>query len=142
MICKTITLKQLIYVLFFLQYFYFFIGGVGGNRVPSRCLCNRVKILRENAMEPLLKKLHQESLNSLSANPTKWSNTLKQFVGKLPTNCLSVFDHFGKLVLKELSYQSNRWIDELLDIWIFYGSQASVDTCYTIRNMAQDTVYN
>ena len=31
--------------------------------------------------------------NPLSANPTKWSNTLKQFVGKLPTNCLSVFDH-------------------------------------------------
>ena len=31
-------------------------------------------------------------LNLLSANPTEWSNTLKQFVGKLPTNCLSVFD--------------------------------------------------
>ena len=41
-------------------------------------------------------------LNSLSANPTKWSNTLKQFVGKLLTNCLSVFDHFVKLVLKGL----------------------------------------
>ena len=26
--------------------------------------------------------------NSLRANPTKWSNKLKQFVGKLPTNCL------------------------------------------------------
>ena len=25
-------------------------------------------------------------LNPLSANPTKWSNTLKQFVGKLLTN--------------------------------------------------------
>ena len=24
--------------------------------------------------------------NPLSANPTKWSNTLKQFVGKLPTD--------------------------------------------------------
>ena len=43
-------------------------------------------------------------VSSLSANPTKWSNTLKQFVGKLPTNCLSVFDHFWKLVLKELRY--------------------------------------
>ena len=31
---------------------------------------------------------------TLNANPAKWSNTLKQFVGKLPTNCLSVFDHF------------------------------------------------
>ena len=40
--------------------------------------------------------------NPLSANPTKWSNTLKQFVAKLLTNCLSVFDHFVKLVLKGL----------------------------------------
>ena len=39
-------------------------------------------------------------LNPLSANPTKWSNTLKQFVGNLPTNCLSAFDHFVGLVLK------------------------------------------
>ena len=43
------------------------------------------------------------SFNPLSANPTKWPNTLKQFVGKLPTNCLSVFDHFVKLALKGLS---------------------------------------
>ena len=35
----------------------------------------------------------------LSANPTKWSKTLKQFLGKLPTNCLSVFVHFVKLAL-------------------------------------------
>ena len=41
-------------------------------------------------------------LNPLSANLTKWSNTLKQFVGKLPTNCLSVFDHFVGLALKGL----------------------------------------
>ena len=38
----------------------------------------------------------------LSGNPTKWPNTLKQFVGKLPTNYLSVFDHFVKLALKGL----------------------------------------
>ena len=30
-------------------------------------------------------------LNPLSANFTKWSNTLKKFIGNLPTNCLSVF---------------------------------------------------
>ena len=35
--------------------------------------------------------------NPFSANPTKWSNTLKQFVGNWTTNCLSVFDHFVKL---------------------------------------------
>ena len=33
-------------------------------------------------------------LNLSSANPTKWSNTLTKFIGNLPTNCLSVFDHF------------------------------------------------
>ena len=42
------------------------------------------------------------TFNSLSANPTKWSNTLKQFAGNLPTNCLSVFDLFLKLALKGL----------------------------------------
>ena len=42
-------------------------------------------------------------LNPLSMNFTKWSNTLKQFVGKLLTNCLSVFDHFVGLVIKGLT---------------------------------------
>ena len=40
--------------------------------------------------------------NPLSANPEKWSNTLKQIVGKLQTICLSVFDHFMNLALKWL----------------------------------------
>ena len=42
-------------------------------------------------------------LNPLSANPTKLSNTLKQFVGNSPTNCLGVSDHFVKLALKGLT---------------------------------------
>ena len=42
-------------------------------------------------------------VNPLSVNPTKWSNTLKQFVSKLPTNFLNVFDHFVKLALKGLT---------------------------------------
>ena len=42
------------------------------------------------------------SHNPLSANPTKWSNTLKKFVGKLTTNCLSVSDHFVGLAFKGL----------------------------------------
>ena len=46
-------------------------------------------------------------LSPLSANPTKWSNTLKQFVGNLPTNCLSVFDNFVKLALKGLIITSD-----------------------------------
>ena len=59
-----------------------------------------------------LKKVHSDenlpkvvlSINPLSANPTKWSNTLKQFAdsNNLPTNCLSVFDHFVGLALKGL----------------------------------------
>ena len=44
-----------------------------------------------------------QSLNPLSAKFIKWSNTPKQFVGKLPTNCLSVFDHFSGLALKGLN---------------------------------------
>ena len=40
------------------------------------------------------------NVNTLSVNPTKWSNTLKQFIGKLPMNCLSVFDIFGGWCLK------------------------------------------
>ena len=43
-----------------------------------------------------------EGLTLRSANPRKWSNTLKQFVGTLPANCLSVFDHFVRLALKAL----------------------------------------
>ena len=42
------------------------------------------------------------SVNPLSTNPEKWSNTLKQIVGNLPTICLSVFDHFMNLALKGL----------------------------------------
>ena len=43
-----------------------------------------------------------QSFNPLSANPEKWSNTLKQIVGNLSTICLSVFDHFMNLALKGL----------------------------------------
>ena len=38
-----------------------------------------------------------------STNPTKWSSTLRQFIGKLPTNCLSVIDHFVGLARKWLN---------------------------------------
>ena len=50
-----------------------------------------------------------QEFNPLNANPKKWSNTLKQFVGKLPTNCLSVFDHFVGLALKGLSKSSTSY---------------------------------
>ena len=44
-------------------------------------------------------KLLKSQINPLSANLTKWSNTLKQ-----STNCLSVFEHFVKLALKGLRF--------------------------------------
>ena len=44
------------------------------------------------------------TFNPLSASTTKWSNTLKQFVGKKPTNFLSVFDHFVGFVLKGIIF--------------------------------------
>ena len=37
-----------------------------------------------------------------SFNITKWLNKLKQFVGNLPTNCLTVSGHFVGLALKGL----------------------------------------
>ena len=40
--------------------------------------------------------------NPISANPTKWSNTPKQFVGNLPANYLNLFDHFMGLGFKGL----------------------------------------
>ena len=51
-------------------------------------------------------------INPLNANPTKWSDTLKQFASKLPTNCLIVFDHLVKLALKGL----NNLLKELMNL--------------------------
>ena len=42
-------------------------------------------------------------LDPFSACFTKWSNTLKQFIDNLSTNCLSVFNHFVGLALKVLN---------------------------------------
>ena len=64
-------------------------------------------------------------LNPLMANITKWSNTLKQFVGKLATNCLSVFDHFVGLALKGLNN-----VTSMLKLWHMTISQNSQEnTC-------------
>ena len=54
--------------------------------------------MKEKKLNTLLNKISE--VNPLSANPIKWPNTLKQFVGKLLTNCLRVFDHFVRLALK------------------------------------------
>ena len=64
--------------------------------------------LRNRIVDLFYSHFLSESFNPLSANVTKWWNTLKQFVGKLPTNCLSVFDYFVGLALKRLSYFQNQ----------------------------------
>ena len=51
--------------------------------------------------------------NALSADSTKWSNTLKQFVGCYPTNCFSVFDHFVELALKGLKESAYAKVKEI-----------------------------
>ena len=58
-------------------------------------------------------------LNPLSANPTKWSKTLKKLVGSFPTNRLSVFDHLVKLALKGLNSSTlcpTYWFKQILHV--------------------------
>ena len=44
----------------------------------------------------------------ININSLKWSNRLKRCIGKLPTNCLSVLDHFVELALKWLISSASR----------------------------------
>ena len=56
------------------------------------------------------------AFNPLSSNPTKWSNTLKQFVGirrQQPMDCLSVLDHLVGLAIKGLAINSQPFISPL-----------------------------
>ena len=79
---------------------YCHLGKKGGvELITSKC--NRINIV---LIFPFyFKILNPRTVDdALSAKLTKWSNTLKQFVVKLPTNCLSVFDHFVGLALKGL----------------------------------------
>ena len=54
-------------------------------------------------IEDLIIRCFLQLIKPLSANPTKWSNTLKQFVRNFPKNCLSVFDNFVILALTGLN---------------------------------------
>ena len=72
-------------------------------------------------MQKSLTNFHQlfYFINPLSGNPTKWSDIIKQFVGNLPTNCLSVFDHFAGLTLKGLRFTKIH-TRELWNVYFFY----------------------
>ena len=59
-----------------------------------------VKILHDDCG---FQRCAHDPINSLIVYPSKWSNTLKQFLGCQLTNCLSVFDHFVGLALRGLN---------------------------------------
>ena len=61
----------------------------------------------DNCNFPVL--FNEGNLIPLRVNPTRWSNVLKQFVGKLQTNCLSVFNQFVGLALKWLCLQNQNY---------------------------------
>ena len=55
--------------------------------------------------------VNNQRVTPLSVNFTKWSNTLKQFVGNFSDELLSVFHHFVGLALKGLTTaRLNKWI--------------------------------
>ena len=64
---------------------------------------NAAKYLKHSLNILIQLWIYLPNLNALSANLAKWSNTLKQFVGNLPTNYLGVFDYFEGLTLKGLN---------------------------------------
>ena len=65
--------------------------------------CDLYKVTKQGCSPVnLLHIVRAPSFNSLSANITKSSTTLKQFVSKLPTNCLSVLNNFVGLALTGL----------------------------------------
>ena len=55
--------------------------------------------ITNQAMVIIKTSLDSTRINPLNPNPTKWSNTLKHFVGKSRQIVLSVFDYFVGLVL-------------------------------------------
>ena len=62
--------------------------------------------------------------------------TLKQFIGKLPTNCLSVFDHFVILALKGLKPFTFSQHDSQIQKKFL----ASLFPCYTDKYLQIDFV--
>ena len=82
----------------------------------DRLLWEKIELFHQLSLLKLEKKCivqkglfeNNNKLNLLNANPTKWSNILKQFVGNLLTTCLIVFDHFVELV-KRLARGAIHW---------------------------------
>ena len=81
-----------------------FVNEIIGELISGNKVNDNFKIIEEPKNGNLIQSTDeaQALVNPLSANLTKWSDTLKKFVGKLPTNCLNAFDHFVELALKGL----------------------------------------
>ena len=82
---------------------HYYMKGLHSFRTESKLRSHKIICKNHNNCSLKMPKSWNKILNPLSANNTKWSKTLKQFVGNLPTNCLSLFDHFVELALKGLS---------------------------------------
>ena len=80
-------------------------------------------------------------LNPLSAKYIKWSNTLKQFVGNLPTNCLSVFDHFVGLALKGLTHRMLP-VPDFITFCLKSAELSLSNTLGLLLNVAKHTSFN
>ena len=74
--------------------------------------------------------------NPLSASPTKWSNTLKTIQQLLPTNCLSVFAHFGGVTFKGLMSNFSPYL-QLQITWYAYAKQNQM----FVSNMMLCTIF-
>ena len=102
-------------------------------KYPSgQSLCSFLKVFRKKSINYVSQLFSGiGSINHLNANPTKWSNPLKQFVGNFPSNCLSVFDHFVKLALKGLKKE---WIKENIQpTWKFLFLMATINRLYSTK---------
>ena len=93
-LCRWLHLKKIWQTLYLVNF-----------KLPWRCtkyFIVRVRSKNMNTDNELLPKSCFFPKTLLSVNSIKWSNKLKQFVGKLPMNFLSVFDHFVGFALTEL----------------------------------------
>ena len=88
-------------------------GDIIYDQPSNERFCNLIVRVRYNAALTMTGAITSQH-NPLRTNFTKCSNTLKQFVGKLPTNLLRVFDHFVGFVLKGLRFIMNLVLIESL----------------------------
>ena len=71
------------------------------------------------------KKKNIKQIKPLSANPTKWSNTLKQFI---------VFDHFVGLALKGFTHE---WLDDIGTILKSINTGCIMEQCWLIFDISK-----